>query len=436
MRNYLLLLLLWLFACCSSENGMAKDNNLPEIPTDTDEPAVKSSKPKGIWVDAEANMSRLNTKEGIDYYAKKIKETGFTEVYVDVKPSIGYAMYNSNILPRLTKWGDNTMSIDWDYLAYWIEVGKRDGLDIVPTISTLSFGDTRHKQGLVYDDKSWNDKMQMRMKNNDGSLSLLDIRNDNDNQAHCALLNPVIPEVQSLVLKIVGEIATNYPDIKGICLDYCRWLDANYGMSDATINSLNADAGLHIDNRNDIITASGAPRRYYNQWIAFRSKVISNLVTNIRNRLKSIDASKKLYLWSSADWKTRYTVGQNWASSRYVPSGFPYASDYNKTGFADKLDVFLLGAYADAVWKKDALNSHWSVENFVTTYNEFIKGDCKVYGSIGTYENNYVTNPQLVSDGVYLCLKNTDGLMVFDLVHVINNNQWEEIKDGINRAEK
>ena len=58
--------------------------------------------------------------------------------------------------------------------------------------------------------------------------------------------------------------------------------------------------------------------------------------------------------------------------------------------------------------------------------------DCKVYGSIASYA--YGNSTAKVSDAVYLCLKNTDGLMVFEISHVINNNQWDAIKEGINRV--
>ncbi|MDR1681424.1 MAG: hypothetical protein LBS12_06560, partial [Prevotellaceae bacterium] len=64
----------------------------------------------------------------------------------------------------------------------------------------------------------------------------------------------------------------------------------------------------------------------------------------------------------------------------------------------------------------------------------FLQLCCKVYGSIGTYA--YGSNRTVISDAVYLCLKNTDGLMVFELSHVINNNQWDAIKEGIGRVIK
>jgi hypothetical protein len=127
-------------------------------------------------------------------------------------------------------------------------------------------------------------------------------------------------------------------------------------------------------------------------------------------------------------------VGQNWASKKYTPTGNSYTDEYSKTGFADQIDVFSLGAYADKVWKKDAPGSEWSVENFVTTYSQYTMGDCKVYGSIGSYA--YGTNKTAVSDAVYLCLKNTEGMSVFEISHVINGNQWGAIKEGVGRVIK
>jgi hypothetical protein len=114
-----------------------------------------------------------------------------------------------------------------------------------------------------------------------------------------------------------------------------------------------------------------------------------------------------------------------------------YTSTYSKTGFADQLDVFVLGAYTEYVWKSEYPNSVWTVENFVTTYNNFVKSDCPVYGSITTYA--YKTDAAL-SDAIYLCLKNTDGIMIFELSHMAGDsflsNYWTSVKTAFARATK
>ena len=57
-------------------------------------------------------------------------------------------------------------------------------------------------------------------------------------------------------------------------------------------------------------------------------------------------------------------------------------------------------------------------------------GDCTVYGSL--YAQNHLDQ---FDDAVYLCLKKTKGVMVFDIVQVIEHDLWDSIKRGIDRAE-
>jgi uncharacterized lipoprotein YddW (UPF0748 family) len=425
--------LLLLFAACSGENNNMDESKEPDIPTNPGGSGEKVDKPVQLWIDAHANFGRFSSKANVTTYLERIKETGFTEIYVDVKPGIGYALYNSDILPKLTKWGTEEVIRDWDYLGFWIEEAERFGISVIASISTLGYGATRTQEGPVYDDNRWDGKTQMEMVGNNPN-NIVDMRNQSGVDA--AMLNPCLPEVQTFVISIVKEIVTKYPKLKGICLDYCRWYGGNYGFSDATISAFEANSGETVTNKNDIVTSTGGIGPQYRKWIAFRTQTITNLVTNIRSAVKTIRPNMELHLWASAHWTSRYSVGQNWASKRYTPPtpNNVYTDTYNQTGFADQIDVFSLGAYADAVWKREAPGSDWSVENLVTIYPNYPMGDCKVYGSIASYA--YGANRIAISDAVYLCLKNTDGLMVFELSHVINGGQWDAIKEGIGRVIK
>lgn len=419
-----------LVACSESSGKNGEKPDKPEIPIDVEKPDSTVSKPIALWVDAHANFSRFAEKASITSYLEKIKETGFTAVYVDVKPGIGYAMYDSDILPQLTKWGNETVTRDWDYLGYWIAEAERVGIDVYASISTLGFGVTGLQEGLIYDSETWDGKTQMAMLENNPE-KIVDMRTQPGVDA--AMLNPCLPEVQTFVISIVAEIIAKYPKLKGICLDYCRWWDLNYGFGDATIAAFEAYSGLEVTNLNDIITATGGIGPLFNKWIEFRSMTITNMVTNLRAKVKSVNPKAEFHLWASADWGSRYTVGQNWASKRYAPAPSSiYTDTYSKTGFADQLDVFSEGAYTEYVWKPEYPNSVWTVENFVTTYFTFTMSDCKVHGSIASYA--YGSKPTALSDAIFLCLKNTDGLMVFELSHVINFNQWNTIKEGIGRV--
>jgi len=400
-----------------------------DIPLDIDRDEVQK-RPIQMWIDAHANFSRFEDKVNITTYMERMKEVGFNEVYVDVKPGIGYALYDSDILPQLTQWGDEIVVRDWDYLGFWLEEAERLDMKVIASLSVMGYGYTKAKEGLIYDSDRWDGKTQFEMTDPANPTQLTDMRDQLDVDA--VMLNPSIPEVQTFVISIIEEIATKYPGLKGICLDYCRWYGGNYGFGEKTIEAFKAYSGKEPASNNDIITSEGGIGPMYKDWIEFRAQTITNLITNINQKLENINPDLELHLWASADWGSRYTVGQNWASKKYIPTASSiYSESYNETGFADQIDVFSLGAYADAVWKSESPNSVWSVENFVTTYDTFTMGDCEVYGSFASYA--YGTNRQQVSDAMYLSLKNTDGVMAFEISHVINNNQWDALKEGIDR---
>jgi uncharacterized lipoprotein YddW (UPF0748 family) len=431
IRKILILATFFAFACSSSTTD---DPPIPPVIDDrpTVEPGEKSIQ---LWIDAHANFTRLATKESITNYLKIMQENRFNEAYVDVKPGIGYALYNSDFLPKLTKWGNQTVNRDWDYLQFWIDEAEKFDIKIIASISALGFGSSNLQEGLVYDDHRWDGKTQMAMVNNDPK-HIEDCREREGIDA--AFLNPVHSEVQNLVISIMGEIVTKYPKLKGVCLDYCRWYNNDsgryYGFEPATISAFETWSGVKVNSLNDIITDKGGMGPLFAQWTEFRTMTITNLITSIRTKVKSINPKMELHLWASAHWGSRYSVSQNWASKKYVPAGGQYTATYKNTGFADQLDVFSMGAYAEAVWKTEAPGSDWSVENFVNTFDNYIKGDCKVCGSISSY--SYGGKASSCTDAVYLCLKKTDGVMVFELSHVINGNQWNAIKQGIDRVVK
>ena len=72
-----------------------------------------------------------------------------------------------------------------------------------------------------------------------------------------------------------------------------------------------------------------------------------------------------------------------------------------------------------------------SIEYGLARSMEDVDGDCEVYGSL--YAQNHIDE---FEDAVYLCLTRTGGVMVFDIIQVIENNLWDDIRRGIDRAEQ
>ncbi len=396
--------------------------------------ALSIEKPKGVWVDAHSNLSRFPTKAEVDKYVARLKSAGFNTIYLDVKPLCGKTLYKSSILPPLTKFAGKDYARKWDYLSYWIKSAHKCGVDVYACVATLGFGSPGICEGVVYEDERWNGKTQMKMVDNNPN-ELFDVRNER--KADAAFLNPSLPEVQEFVTSYIQELVGRYPKLKGICLDYCRWWDLDYGMGPATIQAFEEYIGRKINNRNDIITTTGGRGFLFPQWIEFRSMAIKNLLVKIRNAVKTENPHMQLHLWAGTDWDIRYAYGQNWASPDFVPQGDVYTPNYQKTAYAHLLDAFIIGVYSEyALTAEYPGTIWWAVEAAMDRYSRYIKGACPVYGSVQAYSDYTQTLSDGLPEACYQCLSKSDGLMVFELGHLEKRGLWDQVKKGIERAEK
>ena len=339
-------------------------------------------------------------------------------------------LYESDMLEPLTVVGPDTVRRDWDYLQCFLDEARKRELKV--TVSTMIFpaGFTTFRQGAAYSDPELAGRTCVEYT----PEGRKDIKDDPTKVA--AFLNPVLPENQEYVLRFAHELLTKYK-FDGYALDYCRFPDAESDFSPASREAFETYLGHGIDRfPEDIFTydANGArvAGPYYKQWWEFRSGVIRDFIAEVRTLIERTQPGVKLEYWAASWLHAIYTQGQNWASPR---SRFheAYLDDwatptYNRTGFADLLDVFITGTYFEKVWGMDDPES---IEYGLARSLKDVDGDCAVYGSL--YAQNHVDQ---FEDAVYLCLSRTDGVMVFDIIQVIENDLWDDIKRGIDRAEK
>ena len=389
---------------------------------------ANKEKPKYLWFDAEANFERFSSKDSISYYLEKAKSVGFNQVVVDVKPIYGEVLYKSNILPSLTTVHGKTIKRDWDYLQYFIDESRRLGLKVTVSTAMFTAGHPATGEGLVYNNVTWNKKTCLEYMPNG---QMLDIRHDK--QKVGAFLNPVRKDVRNYALSIVREIVANY-DIDAYALDYCRYPADNSDFSNETRKAFEHYLGKKIKRfPEDIFTwnADGTknPGIYYKEWWAFRSGVISSFVKEVKENIQAINKKVELEYWAASWIHAIHGQGQNWASPKSDFSlNYPWGSEgYNETGFAPYLNTFLCGTYLERIYGMDDPES---IEYGIERAKKLIDGDCKVFGTI--YALNHQTN---IADAVKVCLTNSEGLMVFDIVQVIGMNLWDGIKRGIDHAE-
>lgn len=423
-----------LVSCNKPDNSQIENpGEEPEIPEEPEEPVVVPEKPKVVWIDAEANFSRFRTKGDMRHFFGKIRDAGLNTVVVDVKSVQGDVLYPSDFMPRCEKLGSTTVNWNRDYLADMIEVARE--FDLKVTVSTTFFpmGKPSTKTGPAYTDPQWEGKT-CQVLTSDG---IKDIRDCGEKVA--AFLNPIFPEVQDYLLRMVEEIVTKY-DVDSYALDYCRYCDEYSDFSEASKVAFEKWAGITVENfPDDIMRFENGKKvegKYWSKWLAFRATVIHDFVAKVHDKIKSIKPEVKVEYWAGSWWHAIRGNGQNWASpdvdATKNPDCYAYTSwytpEYQAAGFADHLDVFQLGAYLTRVYGP---TDNESIE-FAINRGKYLVGDaCTMYGTIGLKANWDKETEQATE----LCLKTTEGIMIFDLVYVVKYDLWDEIKSGIDKAE-
>lgn len=137
-----------MFSACSSEDH---EDILSKWTWDGNEDTtVVSDKPRYIWIDAAANFPRFaNSKENIEEDLTKVKAAGFTDIIVDVRPTMGDVLFKSSHCPEVTKldyWTDSgeykfyERTATWDYLQAFIDIAHKLGLKVTASMNTFVGG--------------------------------------------------------------------------------------------------------------------------------------------------------------------------------------------------------------------------------------------------------------------------------------------------------
>ena len=452
--SYLFLLAAALFSVAACEDR--GKNNLPEWewPSpggDPDKPKVE--KPRYIWVDAAANFPDFaNSKDNIRRDLTKAKETGFTDIVVDVRPTTGDVLFTTKVghpVEYLGAWVNGTYTqvkrtATWDYLAAFIEIGHSLGLRVHAALNTMvggnrSFGGT----GLLMRDpskRSWATTYNLST----GLMNALDSGKD-------LFFNPAHPEVQNYLIALLKEVAA-YEGLDGIFLDRCRYAGLQSDFSEETkAQFMNYMDILSLHWPDDILPAGADYKvadklttfpKYYKNFLEFRVKVIHDFVEKASNAVHEVNPDVKFGVYVGGWYSQYYDVGVNWASPSYnTAANFSKwaTPKYKNYGYADHCDQMLIGAYASpgAVYG----SGEWTMQGFCTLAKDKIGKACPIVcggPDVGNWDsaNKYTQEEenQAIVNSVKACYDACDGYFLFDMIHLKLADQWEYAKEGIDKA--
>ena len=108
-----------------------------------------------MWLDAEANLWQLSTREGVAETVKQCKAANINTIIVDVKPLSGMVLYRSSIAPRLTDFGGKPYPKNYDLLRTVVEEGHKAGIRVHAAINVFSEGSQTQNGGPAYKHTDW-----------------------------------------------------------------------------------------------------------------------------------------------------------------------------------------------------------------------------------------------------------------------------------------
>ena len=324
-----------------------------------------TAKPKLIWFDATANIERLSSKDSIYFYLDKVKQTGFTDVVIDVKPITGEVLFNSKIAAPLKKWNSFKRVTDFDILGYFISESHKRNLTVHASLNIFAEGHNFVDLGPVYINKQ---KWQSINYTDSGMVPITKLKHK-----YSAMTNPADREVQLYELSLLKELAANYPTLDGVILDRVRYDCIEADFSDLSRGLFEKYINDKVENFPDDIFRWGKDEKgkskisegkLFQKWIEWRASIIYNFILEAKTELKKINPKLSFGDYTGAWYPTYYELGVNWASKNYDPyPKYSWATDkYKNFGYAELLDLYTTGCYFYEVTKDE-----------VTKLNETLK---------------------------------------------------------------
>ena len=407
-----------------------------------------------MWFDCEANFALSNSPDSIRFYLEKCRQAGFTDAVVDVKSIMGETVYKSEYAPFMYEWDGVPRSEEYDVLGHFIRIGHELGMRVHGSLNIFAGGHNFFDRGIIYDDHAdW----QSMVSTPEGIVPISTIKTN-----YNGMLNPADPEVRAYELDILREFATKYPEADGIIFDRARFDDITSDFSPLSKRLFEQYIGAEVarfpedilywekDDKGEWKWAEGP---LFGRWIEWRAGVIKSFVEESHAALKAINPDLLVGDYTGAWYPTYYYVGVNWASTQFDPAEyFDWATpEYRKTGYADLLDIYMTGLYYTLVTKEevDRANgavgqrteagmtdeqSYWyCVEGGAEWARKLTCGVVPVIGSL--YVEQYEGDAPQFSRAVAEALRSTDGLMIFDVAHIIKRDWWQPLAEGVAAAD-
>lgn len=405
-----------------------------------------------MWVEQFPNALTLTSREAVASMAADVKRAGFTAIGLDVKGPEGYVSYRLSDLthsPYITCSKNPKKHLTdngFDLLQTVLDEAHKAGLKVYTSFNFFTEGNiTAGDYAVLGEHKDWEEVVQ-RPEDKGKLLAMSQSQRGRDAAAGkllaLAFVNPSCREVQDFQLLRVEEVLKNY-DVDGVVLDRCRYDNLYADFSHTTRNAFAdylAAKGRKLACFPDDafrIEADGTMTKgqHYHDWIVFRAKTIADFTGRVRQlveqyKLKKNRPDLKMAAYVGSWYEAYYQNGVNWASRDFVyndclafPESDLYGADYNEASYLRYLDFLMIGTYYKTAKE---------VNRYITLGNILTGGECPILGGMSLPDLK-VERPQ---DVFAASLRNSAGLMIFDLCYVDWNTFFTQMREAFSTKKK
>lgn len=409
-------------------------------------------KPRYIWVDASANFPDFaNSRDNIVRDLTLAKNSGFTDVVVDVRGTTGDILFKSSHCPEvksMNAWSGGEYKTfyrteTWDYLQAFIDEGHKLGMRIHAGFNTmvggtLNGGVDQAPAGILFRDNSKKEWATYRY-NGGNPVNVMETGEREK------FFNPCHPEVQTYLCNLLTDLAKY--NLDGIILDRGRYNDLYSDFSPESRRQFEEYIGVKLSKfPGDILPAGSTETTlgsnygpYTTKWLEFRAKTIYDFMAKAREAVKGVNPDVKFGVYVGAWYSSYYNTGVNWASKTYDPSRTAkWASTrYKNYGYAELMDQILLGAYAAPTQVYGS--GEWTMAGFCSQGKAKIGKQTLVVGGPNVdwdFDGKY-TKAQIldgITNSVPACIDACDGYFLFDMIHLkLAPEKWDAVKKGADK---
>lgn len=248
-----------------------------------------------------------------------------------------------------------------------------------------------------------------------------------------AFANPVHPLVRLRMLALIMEVVTRYP-VDGIILDRVRFPDITADFSEVSRRSFEEYLGRVVRNWPEEIFRyeptefwiSRRPGALYKEWLAWRAITIRRFVEVVARTVRHVRPGISVGAYVGAWYPDYWSEGVNWANPTYLPPFGWAGPGWQDGAIADLLDYLLVGLYYREVTMGEAFLRKvplWrSVSGGALLAREVVAGATPLLG--GVFLGMYQNDPMRARAALQTAIRRTQGLMVFDLVHLNLYGWW------------